>query len=166
MLKLAISRCLLGDKVRYDGTDKNCADILPYTEHQFEIIPFCPEVAIGMGVPRLPMQLDKVNETTRARRINDVSYDYTDELKKYALTFSKNYPDLKAIISKKGSPSCGYNNAKLFSDNKIIALDKSGIFITELLQLLPNLLIIDELDFADNDKRHQFIMLLQQKSPD
>lgn len=165
-IKLAVSRCLLGDKVRYDGTDKYCANILSETKLHFEIIPFCPEMAIGMGVPRLPIRLDKINEEIHARRICDADYDYTEPLSEYALQFSTEHPDLKGLISKKGSPSCGYLNAKLFHNDKVTQFDESGIFIAHLLKLIPHLLIIDEVNFEDVGRRSSFLNSLKQKSPE
>lgn len=156
-IKLAVSRCLLGEKVRYDGTDKLCSNILIHTSDDFNIVPFCPEVSIGMGTPRLPIRLDKINKTVRARQIKDNSYDYTDALKRYALKFSLKHPDLKGAISKKGSPSCGYNNSKLYSEWGVIEYDAAGIFISELKSLLPELLIIDELKFDDEFERTIFL---------
>lgn len=156
-IKLAVSRCLLGEKVRYDGTDKLCSNILIHTSDSFNIVPFCPEVSIGMGTPRLPIRLDKIKKTVHVRQIKDNAYDYTDALKNYALKFSLKHPDLKGVISKKGSPSCGYNNSKLYSEGDVIKYDESGIFISELKNLLPELLIIDELNFEDEFERTKFL---------
>lgn len=156
-IKLAVSRCLLGEKVRYDGTDKLCSDILIHTSDIFNIIPFCPEVSIGMGTPRLPIRLDQIKTTVHARQIKDCSYDYTDSLKECALNFSLKHPNLKGLVSKKGSPSCGYNNSKLYSEGDIIKYDESGIFISELKRLMPELLIIDELNFKDECERTNFL---------
>lgn len=156
-IKLAVSRCLLGEKVRYDGTDKLCSSILIHTSDDFNIVPFCPEVSIGMGTPRLPIRLDNINKSVRARQIKDNSCDYTDALKSYALKFSLKHADLKGVISKKGSPSCGYNNSKLYSEGHVSEYDASGIFISELKTLLPELLIIDELSFEDEFKRARFL---------
>ena len=164
-IKLAISRCLLGDSVRYDGTAKRCDEIFSYAYPDFDIIPFCPEVAIGMGIPRLPIRLDKVEETIRARRINDTSFDYTNPLQTYALNFFNDYPDLKGVISKKGSPSCGYLNTKLYDKDIISQYDESGIFIAKLRSLIPSLLIIDELDFVYEIKRSKFLKQLKTKRP-
>ena len=51
-LRIGISSCLLGNQVRYDAGHKHCAYITQTLDEYFEFIPFCPEVAIGLGIPR------------------------------------------------------------------------------------------------------------------
>src|SRR5690554_1135260 len=56
-MKVGISSCLLGEEVRYNGGHKLsrlCSDEL---SRYFEYVPLCPEVGIGMGVPRKPIRL-------------------------------------------------------------------------------------------------------------
>ena len=51
-LKLGISSCLLGEKVRWDGTDKRCGFLLNILMPYASFVSCCPEVAIGLPVPR------------------------------------------------------------------------------------------------------------------
>src|SRR6185436_20549152 len=60
--RVGISRCLLGDAVRYDGTDKRADDLLRDLGARVEWIPVCPEVEVGMGTPREPIQLVAIAE--------------------------------------------------------------------------------------------------------
>ena len=46
---VAVSSCLLGEKVRYDGTDKYCAS-LSELAGQIRLVAVCPEVEIGLGI--------------------------------------------------------------------------------------------------------------------
>ena len=55
--RVGISRCLLGDEVRYDGTHKRAAALIDALGDQVEWVPGCPEVEIGMGTPREPIEL-------------------------------------------------------------------------------------------------------------
>ncbi|MDH5425525.1 MAG: DUF523 domain-containing protein [Gammaproteobacteria bacterium] len=165
-VKVAVSRCLLGERVRYDGTAKYSSEISAFVNSRYELIPFCPEVETGMGVPRPPIQLDMVNSQIRARRRDDMTQDYTDSLSAYARRFSELHPDLTALINKKGSPSCGYQTTKLHCDGLNIHENASGIFIAQLKALLPDLIIIDEQGFSDDMKRLAFIHQLTQKNPD
>lgn len=165
-VKVAVSRCLLGESVRYDGTAKYCSEISSFINSSYEVIPFCPEVEIGMGIPRPPIQLDRVDGAIRARCRDNISQDFTASLKNYALKFSAIHPDLKAVINKKGSPSCGYQTTKLHCDDLIIQYDATGIFLAELKALMPDLIIIDELGLADDNKKRLFINHLKQKSPE
>jgi len=165
MLKIAISRCLLGEQVRYDGTAKSCNQLSLLKNYNCEIIAFCPEVSIGMGVPRLPIQLDLVAGEILARRKEDISFDYTRALSDYAEEFAKLHSDLIAVINKKSSPSCGYKSTKLYDENELIHQHASGIFIDRLQQLLPEIYIIDEEALSDHVNRQRFEAWLKQKSP-
>lgn len=165
MLKIAISRCLLGEVVRYDGTAKPCGQLSILDTFDCEIIAFCPEVSIGMGVPRLPIQLDRVNGEILARRKEDIAFDYTEALSNYAEDFAQKHSDLAVVINKKASPSCGYKTTKLYEEGVLIHQHASGIFIRRLQQLLPGIMIIDEEGLDDNDRRKEFEDWLKQKSP-
>ncbi|MDH5661345.1 MAG: DUF523 domain-containing protein, partial [Gammaproteobacteria bacterium] len=55
--KIAVSSCLLGEAVRYDGTDKHVEYITQKLAHEYTLISLCPEMAVGMGVPRPPIHL-------------------------------------------------------------------------------------------------------------
>jgi len=148
---VAVSRCLLGHKVRYDGTAKRCEKIFDLNTDQYEIIPYCPELAIGLSVPRLPMRLDKVNNAIFARQIKDNRIDYTEQLKRYARKFLAENQSISVVLTKKGSPSCGYKSSKLYEDSVLLHQKASGIFIAELERLKPDLLIIDELSFVNSE---------------
>ena len=54
---IAISSCLLGMQVRYDGAIKTMPDIVQHMQQHFELLAVCPEVEIGLGVPRPALQL-------------------------------------------------------------------------------------------------------------
>jgi len=149
-IKIAVSRCLLGDKVRYDGSAKCCEKISELDMDQYEIIPYCPELAIGLPVPRLPMRLDKVNNDIHARQIEDNTIDYTEQLKRYARQFIAEHQTLDVIITKQGSPSCGHKSSKLYEDSALLKQKVSGIFIAEVKRLKPHLLIIDELKLKNS----------------
>ena len=55
--RVGISRCLLGDEVRYDGTHRRDETVIALLEPHVEWVPVCPEVEVGMGTPREPIQL-------------------------------------------------------------------------------------------------------------
>lgn len=154
---LAVSACLLGQRVRYDGRQKRHSLIVKLFENQFfdqiEVVPFCPEVAIGLGVPRPKIQVVKSyteknkNEQIRVLGVENHRLDYTDSLKSYAEIFLQQFPDIKGIIVKSKSPSCGFQSTPLFTKQaggyQQIDLT-SGVFVQSLLRLKPDLLISDE----------------------
>jgi len=102
MEKILISACLVGDKTRYDGH----GNYTPKTEEllkKYELIPFCPEVEGGLPIPRIP------SERKKDRVINEKGKDVTKNYLRgaeLALNICK-YLNIKIVIFKEGSPSCG-----------------------------------------------------------
>jgi len=84
---VAISACLAGQTVRYDGLSKYHQPIMDYLAEIIELIPFCPEVGIGLSVPREKIQLYKDDNFIHVKQINDKNIDYTDQLSLYARQF-------------------------------------------------------------------------------
>jgi uncharacterized protein YbgA (DUF1722 family)/uncharacterized protein YbbK (DUF523 family) len=115
-LRLGISRCLLGDAVRYDGGHKHdgfLTDVLgPYVEW----IPVCPEVEAGLGVPREPMRL--VSGTTSPRLMTvESGIDYTETVKRFS---EQRVQALEALhlcgyVFKDHSPSCGMERVPMYN---------------------------------------------------
>ena len=89
--RVGISRCLLGDDVRYDGTNRLSAVVAELTA-LVDWVPICPEVEVGMGVPREPIQLTRHAagvrsgaETVRLKGV-DSREDWTDRMDRWACT--------------------------------------------------------------------------------
>ncbi|MEK0313443.1 DUF523 domain-containing protein [Cohnella sp. 56] len=102
--KILISACLLGQKVRYDGEGKRCAD--PRIERWREegrLVPVCPEVAGGLPTPRPPAQIrgDRV-VTASGEDVTD-AFERGAELALEAACMH----DVALAILKQSSPSCG-----------------------------------------------------------
>jgi uncharacterized protein YbbK (DUF523 family) len=115
-IPVAVSECLIGNAVRYDGGHRR-AD-LPHDElgELFTWHPICPEVGIGMGVPRQPIHLVGEPDSPRAVEVNAPSRDYTRQLQAYAVD---SLPALSAVhgyIFKNKSPSCGLFDVEVQRD--------------------------------------------------
>ncbi|NOT62604.1 MAG: DUF523 domain-containing protein [Acidobacteria bacterium] len=113
-MKLLVSACLLGQKVRYDGSDKgqNSA-LLNELITEDRVVTICPEVAGGLGVPRLPAEIQNgagngvLNE--QARVLDSSGKDVTTEFvsgAQQALALAQAH-NIRAAILKARSPSCG-----------------------------------------------------------
>lgn len=116
-IKVGISACLLGHEVRFDGGHKHsklCTDSLSY---YFEFIPECPEVAIGLGIPRKPIRLIGEASSPRAVAVHDPKLDYTDALIEQGHQKAKQHQDLCGYIFMKNSPSCGLFRVKVYGGN-------------------------------------------------
>jgi len=116
--KVAISACLVGQAVRYDGLSKYQQAIMDYLAESIELIPLCPEVAIGLPVPREKIQLYNDDSSIRVKQISNQNIDYTDQLSAYARQFMLQHSDLSAIILKSRSPSCGLLSTPIFQYRK------------------------------------------------
>lgn len=152
---IAISACLLGERVRYDGQSRK-NDIAASLSEQFELIPFCPEMAVGMGVPRKPVQLVDTDTGVRVLGVERPDRDVTELLVDYANNFK--LVAVSGIIFKARSPSCGLNSTPIYnSENKFIR-NGSGAFAYTLKKNWPKISMIDEIDLEDNKKMELFLL--------
>ena len=81
--RVGISHCLLGEKVRYDGDHKRSRVVVEVLGKHFEWVPICPEVDVGMGVPREPVHLFEDEGHIRLLGVTS-GYDWTDSMNEYA----------------------------------------------------------------------------------
>lgn len=100
-MKIGISACLLGDKVRYDGSGKANKQLIELLE-KHETVKICPEVSAGFPIPRSPIEImnDKVK--------NKDGEDLTDKLYQGSYECFEKIKDCDFVILKTKSPSCGY----------------------------------------------------------
>ena len=106
-VRLGVSACLLGAKVRFDGGHKRNRFVIEELGSHFEFVSFCPEVAIGMGTPRPSIRLVGDVEAPRALGSRDDGLDVTDALQAYSANRAQRLEGLSGFIFKKDSPSCG-----------------------------------------------------------
>ena len=156
-IRLGISSCLLGQEVRYDGGHKHNGYITESLGQFFEFVPFCPEVAIGLGVPRPPIRLVKGVDGTRARGIKDPTLDVTDRLAEYAAKVAPKLRGVSGYILKKGSPSCGMERVKVYGRQGVSVSAGAGIYAGALMELLPELPFEEEGRLMDPVLRENFI---------
>ncbi len=133
MQKVLVSACLLGQKVRYDGSDKDQQNaLLNELIVQDRVVTICPEVAGGLGVPRLAAEIqngagyDVLNE--QARVVDSSGKDVTAEFvngAQQALALAQQH-NVRAAILKARSPSCG--NAQIYDGRfRKRLIDGSGV---------------------------------------
>lgn len=162
--KILISSCILGNNVRYDGGNKLDTWITTKLGTYFEFVSVCPEVQMGMTVPREPvnLQLHKNGE------IKMIGYKTKTDYTPQAQSTSQDILDQKldgicgAILQKK-SPSCGVERVKLFNEKEeelytMKSTPKNrGIFASALMTHNPLLPVIDSGRFFDKDERENFL---------
>lgn len=150
---IAISSCLVGKQVRYDGREKLHAYIALTLPKFFHIQDICPEVEIGLSVPRPPMHLLKIDHRLRAVAVADASIDFTEKLTNYARSRFEFLKRVDAYIFKSRSPSCGINSTPVENETQL----GSGIFAQQILQQFSAMPVIDELLLDDINLRDQFL---------
>lgn len=140
---IAVSACLLGENVRYDGGNRRDETVLSLTT-EFDLRPFCPEVGIGLGVPRPTLQLVREEDGVHVLGVEDRSRDVTTALKNYAGEMAGQWTDVRAVIFKCRSPSCGLDTTPLHDVAGQVIGVTSGAFAAEIAQRFPNLPLTDE----------------------
>ncbi len=139
---VAVSACLAGEKVRYDGADK-LLPAYPLLRKELNLLPICPEMGAGLGVPRPPVQLIEIS-TGRIRALGreDHALDVTSALQSFAALSLQNMASkhcLCGYLWKSRSPSCGLDSTPLFSTDGIEINRTSGIQAEYFKRQLPHL---------------------------
>lgn len=164
VLNLGVSACLIGQRVRYDGDDQSDAFCLSQLAPLVRWLPECPEVAIGLGVPRPTIQLQREHCSRFGRRAlqnTEPVRDLTDALAQRADDFLKHHPDCDGYLLMERSPSCGLQHTKLYDEQQqLLGRVSRGIFAERLQQLQPTLPLIDAAQLADFATRHHFLSRL------
>ena len=156
-IRIGISSCLLGDEVRFDGGHKRDAYINGTLSEYFDFVPVCPEVAIGLGIPRPPIRLVRCGDDVRVVGVKDPTMDVTDALRDYALTMSKQLDDLSGYIFKRGSPSCGMERVKVYTGKGMPVAQGSGAYAAVFMAQHPLLPCEEEGRLGDPVLRENFI---------
>lgn len=114
--RIGISQCLLGDNVRYDGGHKLDSVLIETLGRHVEWVPVCPEVEVGLGTPREPMQLVGNRQAPRLVTIN-TGVDHTDAMNRFARQRVRELEalNLSGFVFKSASPSCGITGVSLGS---------------------------------------------------
>lgn len=158
-MKLAVSACLLGEKVRFDKGHKRDSFVMDELSRYAEFVSFCPE-HFAFGSPRPSIRL--VTSKERGERIisNKTEEDLTQALLKTAnddLQKVKN-GDVCGIIFKSKSPSCGLGSAKLYLENGFAEGKGDGLFASLCKKEFPLLPMEEEGRLIDPWLRENFVM--------
>ena len=157
---VAISSCLLGEAVRYDGQAKPNQWIIEELGERVDFLPLCPEASAGLGVPRPPVRLSLTPRGIRASGVDDPALDVTEPIVAWTRDFLSTMPQVSACILKARSPSCGYLSTPLF-DLAGDQLDTvSGLFAAALRERSPQLLIVDEEMLVSDTGKEEFLRKL------
>ena len=157
MIKVGISSCLLGNKVRFDGGHRNnrlCNDKL---SEFFSFECFCPEVGIGLPVPRNTIRLEGNVSNPKAILRDKSQTDITSRLQEYSVQQKQNLSKLSGFIFCKASPSCGTNRVRVYGEGGQAVKEGIGIFAAQVQKFAPALPIEDDGRLHDPLIRDSFI---------
>jgi len=155
-IPIGISSCLLGQKVRYDGGHQWHSYIANTLGDYFSFHPFCPELEIGLGVPRRPIRLQLDNGNVSCVDVEDSSKNYTEALQLGAHERQSVHADLCGYIFKSASPSCGINDTKLWGERSVEPIG-TGIYAAAVMDKNSWLPVEDEKGLGEVGRRISFI---------
>jgi uncharacterized protein YbgA (DUF1722 family)/uncharacterized protein YbbK (DUF523 family) len=157
-IKLGISSCLLGEKVRYDGGHKLDHFLTDTLGAYVDWVPVCPEVESGLPVPREAMHL--IGDPVAPRVVTIRSgVDHTNRMRQWASKKVKLLAaeDLCGFVFKSRSPSSGMRGVKIYSPEGLPVSTGSGIFAKAFQDRFPLLPVEDEGRLHDPALRENFI---------
>jgi len=154
---IAVSSCILGNRVRYDGELKHFPDICSRLEQHFELIAVCPEVEIGLGVPRPPLQLTGMADHPGMTGRDDPTIDVSPEMYAYCREKPSTLKHIAGFVFKSRSPSCGLRGIPLLNQGKIIKHNLRGLFAQAMVEACPELPVIEETELVSSQQQEHFI---------
>lgn len=157
-IKVGISACLLGDLVRYDGGHKRSAFCVDELGRHVEFVKLCPEVGIGLPIPRPTIRLEQHGDEVRAV-IPKTGADVTSALTEFADRAQAHLRQLSGYVLCAKSPSCGMERVKLYDpDTGSSRKSGEGIFVRRLRELHPALPIEEDGRLNDQHLRENFVL--------
>jgi uncharacterized protein YbgA (DUF1722 family)/uncharacterized protein YbbK (DUF523 family) len=157
-LKLGISTCLLGEKVRYDGGHKLDRFLRDTLGKYVEFVPVCPETECGLSVPREAMRLVGQPDCPRLLTIK-TRIDHTDRMVKWAEKRVRELEmeRLSGFVFKSRSPSSGLRDVKVYNDKGVPLKKGVGIFARHFIETFPLIPVEDDGRLHDPVLRENFI---------
>jgi len=157
-IQLGISSCLLGAKVRFDGGHKRDRYLTEVLGDWFAWVAVCPELDIGLGVPRPSIRLVQTEGAPLLVEPN-AGLDLTEKMEVYSRSRVDKLmaKGLDGYILKRASPSCGMERVKVFGKGGMPSKNGVGVFARVLMERWPNLPVEEEGRLNDPHLRERFI---------
>jgi uncharacterized protein YbbK (DUF523 family) len=152
--RVGISSCLLGEPVRYDGGHRKQPALLDEFSGIVEWVTTCPEVELGLGVPRETIQIELLGGSP-ALITHDSRRDITDSMCAWAQQRAAALVAMNicGYVFKARSPSCGVGSVAVVGGGN----DGTGLFAAELMRQMPNLPVVEEDHLATHPARQAFL---------
>lgn len=158
IVRLGVSSCLLGEEVRYNGGHTLDRYLVGTLGRFVEWTSVCPEVEIGLPIPRETLRL--VGDPDAPRLIAPKSgSDYTEQMQAWAQGRAEELAAarLHGFVFKKNSPSSGLFRVRVYDGNGMPRRVGMGMFPREVTKRFPLLPVEEEGRLHDMDLRENFI---------
>jgi uncharacterized protein YbbK (DUF523 family) len=171
--RVGVSACLLGQEVRHDGGHKQNAFVVDELARHVELVPVCPEVELGLGVPREPIRLEAPGPGPNAgpggsgggpRLVTVASrVDLSERMQAYAelRVAALEELGLAGYVTKSKSPSCGLQGVPVHGSDRT----GPGAFLAVLRRRLPHLPVVEETALDDPAARAAFLAAVRRTVP-
>ncbi|MBL4659242.1 MAG: DUF523 domain-containing protein [Alcanivoracaceae bacterium] len=164
MIKLAVSACLLGKNVRYDGGHKFVNLTEYFNPDTYQLIGICPEVEMGMPIPRDPIQIINDDNHISLTQVKNNKVDYSEQMKRWFHENNHDFNQYAGYILKSKSPSCGNQTTPHFLASQELFL-ADGFFVCLLKIHYPYVAIIDENSLDNPKSLYEFTNKLKKTLP-
>jgi uncharacterized protein YbgA (DUF1722 family)/uncharacterized protein YbbK (DUF523 family) len=157
-IRVGISSCLLGERVRFDGGHKEDRFLTKTLAPHIRFVSVCPELEIGLGTPRESLRL--IGDPAFPRMVAPKSgTDLTEKMADYARHKLEELRalDLSGYVLKRGSPTCGMERVRVYDENGVPNRAGRGTFARALLEGMPLLPVEEEGRLTDPIIRESFI---------
>jgi len=157
-LRIGVSSCLLGEKVRFDGGHKRDRFLTDTLGRYFEWVPVCPEVEIGLDIPRPTLRLERHDDQIRLimpKENRDLTARIVSYSKKRLATLEGE--GLSGYLLKRASPSCGMERVRIYRPDGHVVDKGRGLFAEALLARFANLPVEEEGRLHDPPLRENWI---------
>ena len=156
---IAVSACLVGQKVRFDGDAAELRLLTKEWSNHLDLLPICPEIEIGMEVPRPATVLVKDEE--KLKLVNQQnSMDYTNKMLEYSQIQSDYLASagICGFIFKNDSPSCGLEKVEVYNtDLSEVMRNGRGLFATVFTAFNPHIPTIEGEKLDDVEQAEHFL---------
>jgi uncharacterized protein YbbK (DUF523 family)/uncharacterized protein YbgA (DUF1722 family) len=156
--RIGVSSCLLGERVRYDGGHKRDAFVTDTLGPYVDWVPVCPELEVGLGVPRDPLHLSNPGDGIHLV-VTKTGEDITRRMTRFSDRRLKDIAKLRlsGYILKSKSPSCGMERVRVYRRTGILHKAGRGVFAEALIATFPHLPVEEEGRLSDMKLRENFV---------
>ena len=157
-IRLGVSSCLIGENVRATGGHSRDAFLVKSLGRFVEWVPVCPEVEMGMSVPRPTIRLVGRADAPSLRE-SKAGTDHTQAMHAWAdgRLAAMDAEELDGYVFKKNSPSCGLFRVRVYSEQGMPVRDGRGLFAMRLTERFPWMPVEEDGRLNDPRLRENFV---------